>query len=304
MAFWEKGKTEEQINAVSERVNKVENDVADIIKTNMHIDKQFNIANEQQKKLYEDNIEMKKALISLTNNQKKLEEQLKDVLSAKKDIVNESNSENAAKNKFPDELSIEDICKHLKISKLDATAFRYYLHDIGVMALKINKYRNTYSLIDDYDSLECELKQYIHVHNSRTITFFKDSLKFFDMNKDKIVDSVEKYYRQLEQFNKSKEIINSTKSKGYKDEIHKICGTRDYYDENKWSAIYKEYSKIKPNWFNIFKKYESEWLENHPEYDKNSKRNKEFPLTRFKYIIEVFNDGDILLRIACELFVA
>lgn len=124
------------------------------------------------------------------------------------------------------------------------------------------------------------------------------------MNKDKIVDSVEKYYRQLEQFNKSKEIINSTKSKGYKDEIHKICGIRDYYDENKWSAIYKEYSKIKPNWFNIFKKYESEWLENHPEYDKNSKRNKEFPLTRFKYIIEVFNDGDILLRIACELFVA
>lgn len=303
MAFWEKGKTEEQINAVSERINKVESDVADIIKTNLHIDERFNNTNEQQKKLYEDNIEMRKALIYLTNNQKKLEEQLKEVLSAKKSIVSESKSENAAKNKFPGELSIEEICKHLKISKLDATAFRFYLHDIGIMAIKINKYRNTYSLVDNYDSLECELKQYIHIHNSRTIMFLKESFEYFDLHKDEIVDSVEKYYRQLDQFNKSKEIINSTKSKGYKDEIHKICGIKGNYDEKKWSVIYRECSKIKPNWFNIFKKYESEWLESHPEYDKNSKHNKEFPLTRFKYIIEAFNDGDILLRIACELFV-
>ena len=125
MAFWEKGKTEEQINAVSERVNKVENDVADIIKTNLHIDKQFNIANEQQKKLYEDNIEMKKALISLTNNQKKLEEQLKDVLSAKKDIVNESNSENAAKENGGHESTLtkpEDMERFIAETNVDALA--------------------------------------------------------------------------------------------------------------------------------------------------------------------------------------
>ena len=80
--------------------------------------------------LYEDNIEMRKVLISLTNNQKKLEEQLKEVLSTKREIVNESKEENNTKNIFPDELSIEDICKYLRISKLDATAFRYYLHDM------------------------------------------------------------------------------------------------------------------------------------------------------------------------------
>lgn len=305
MTFLGRGKSEEQFDRVISRIDKVENDISEITKTNLHIDEKFNDVNNKQQELFDNDVALKKELIYWVSEQKKLEEKLKIIIDEQRNVIKDYENEKSAKNNFSDEISVEDMCKYLRLPKLDATSFRYYLHDIGLMDLKINKYRNTYSVSDSYFSEEHDIKEHIHVHNKRVITFYKSALSYFEQKKSEIIESVDKYYRQLDQFNKSKDNIAQAKSLSYIEELHGICGISktDNYNGYKWGLIYKEYSKLNPNWEKNYFEYKNNWIEEHPDYDDKAETNKEYPLTKLKYIISHFNDGDILLRIACELYI-
>lgn len=237
---------------------------------------------------------------------KHLNSDLAEFKKWKEEQNRESVAIETAKTVLPDTLTYKEVCQSLKdFTYLTTTTLKYHLYECGIMELKINPIHNTFRISENFNKSESELKKYIHMTDG-AITFDKTILDYFTNNPKGLQESIDRYIRKQKQFNKSKEIINAKKAKNYIDEIHHICGlsVNGNYNGEKYGTIYQEYSKVRKNWYNEFKKYETDWLNSHPEYDKNSKHNKEYPLTRLKYIISILNDGDVLLKIACELFVA
>lgn len=199
-----------------------------------------------------------------------------------------------AKEELPDTLTYKEVCQSLNgFSYLDVTSFKYYLYENGILDLKINPIRNTYRISSDYDNSTSELKQYIHITDG-VITFDKAVLDYLVKNSKELQNSINKYNRKQNQFNKSKQHLAEIQVIDYQAEINKICGINDTYDGKKWGMIYKRYELDHKNWKKSYEVWKEKYLEEHPYYKY---------ATQITYLVQEVGDGDVLLKIACELFV-
>ena len=287
MGFWEK-KNEKDYDAEIALLNKRQNELS--VKTDENksevislgidfgeykefIGNQFNEVWDFMKSLNSDLSEFKKWK----------EEQKREIDSTKK-----------AKAELSNTLTCQEVSDALTgFSYLTQTSFKYYLYELGIMDLKINPVNNTYKISSNYDNSVSELKQYIHI-TDRAITFDKDVLDYLMNNSKELQESIYRYVRKQNQYNKSKRHLAEIQVTDYQAEINKICGTYTSYDKDKWAKIYGIYKKYHPNFWNEHKKYVEKFLKENP--------NEKKP-TMITYLVQEVGDGDVLLKIACELFV-
>ena len=213
----------------------------------------------------------------------------------------ETKATEKAKIQLPDTLTYKEICDSLYgFTYLDQTSFKYYLYEQGILSLKINRIRNTYKLSENFANSISEIKQHIHVTDG-AITFDKDILDFLIKNSSDLQNSINRYIRKQKQFNTSKQHLSEVELKNYQKEIGLICGVDSgeskNYNPQKWGMIYKRYEVDHKNWLKKYDLWAEKFLQEHPnyKYDKPS---------RIKYLVQEVGDGDVLLKIACELFVA
>ena len=212
----------------------------------------------------------------------------------------EQNKENiaieTAKTLLPDTLTYKEVCQSLKdFTYLTVTTFKYYLYECGIMDLKINPIHNTFRISENFDKTESELKKYIHTTDG-AITFDKNILEYLTNNPKGLQNSIDKYIRKQKQFNESKEHLSEVEIKNFQAEICAICGTKESYDKEKWTLIYNRYEKDHPNYRKNYDAFADAYISEHP--------NAKYKPSVVKYLVHECGDGDVLLKIACELFVA
>lgn len=215
-----------------------------------------------------------------------------------KAMEEEKKKESEIKQNLPNVLTCDDICSEITgVKGLDKTTLKYYLYELDLLTLKINKYRNTYRVVPNYKDICTEISSYMDV-NSGIITFDKNVLPYFKSHFKDLQNSVDRYLRKNIQYSKSKDRIDALKVNNYQTEICNICGTdsNGNYDATKWGQIYSRYSIEHKNWRNEYNKWADNYMTEHP-------RAKYRP-TQITYLVQKVGDGDILLKIACELFVA
>lgn len=206
-----------------------------------------------------------------------------------------------AKECLPDTLTYKEVCNSLKEFRYMSTAsFKYYLYECGLLDLKINPIHNTYKISENFASTEIEIKKFINVTNG-AITFDKGVLEYLTNNPKDLQEALNRYTRRLKQYHKSKENISETQVKNYRKEIGKICGitdsTGDNYNGQRWGMVYKRYGIDHNGWEEKCKEWKKTAVKDRPwKYQKHEP-------TKLEYLIEVCGDGDVLLKIACELFV-
>lgn len=208
----------------------------------------------------------------------------------------ENKATEKAKSELPDTLTYKEICDSLEgFNYLDQTSLKYYLYENDILDLKINRVRNTYKISDNFGDSNFEIKKYIHVTDG-VITFSKDVLEFLVNNSQDLQNSIDRYIRKQKQFNESKQHLSEVEIKNFQKEIGQICGVGNNYDKNKWKMIYKRYEDDHKDWLKKYDLWTEKFLQEHPnyKYDKPS---------RIMYLVKEAGDGDVLLKIACELFV-
>lgn len=213
----------------------------------------------------------------------------------------ENKATEKAKSELPDTLTYKEICDSLDgFNYLDQTSFKYYLYENNILDLKINRVRNTYKISDNFGTSNSEIRKYIHVTDG-VITFSKDVLEFLVNNSQDLQNSIDRYIRKQKQFNESKQHLSEVEIKNFQKEIGIICGVdsgeNKNYNPKKWGMIYKRYEVDHKDWLNKYDLWAEKFLQEHPnyKYDKPS---------RIMYLVQEVGDGDVLLKIACELFVA
>ena len=228
------------------------------------------------------------------NFMKGLNSDLAEFKKWKEEQHQEAKSIRKAKEELPNTLTYKEVCQSLNgFSYLDVTSFKYYLYENGILDLKINPIRNTYRISSDYDNSTSELKQYIHITDG-VITFDKAVLDYLVKNSRELQNSINKYNRKQNQFNKSKQHLAEIQVTDYQAEINRICGIKDSFDGKKWGMIYKKYELDHKNWKKNYEVWKEKYLEEHPHYKY---------ATQITYLVQKAGDGDVLLKIACELFV-
>ena len=232
---------------------------------------------------------------------KHMNSELEEFKQWKEEQSKESKAIEKAKIQLPDTLTYKEICNSLDgFTYLDSTSFKYYLYEQGILDLKINRIRNTYKISENFSNSTSEIKQYIHVTDG-AITFDKDVLGFLLKNPSNLQNSIDRYIRKQKQFNESKQHLSEVEIKNFQKEIGIICGVDSgenrNYNPKKWGMIYKRYDVDHKDWLKKYDLWANKFLQEHPnyKYDKPS---------RIMYLVQEVGDGDVLLKIACELFVA
>lgn len=219
----------------------------------------------------------------------------------KEDHERENRAIEKAKSILPDSLTYEEVSKSLQgFTYLDSTSFKYYLYEQGILDLKINRIRNTYKISENFGNITSDIKKYVHVTDG-AITFDKNILEFLIENSQNLQNSIDRYIRKQKQFNESKQHLSEVEIKNLQKEIGIICGVDNANGKNfnskKWGMIYKRYEIDHKDWLKKYDLWAKKFLQEHPnyQYDKPS---------RVMYLVQEVGDGDVLLKIACELFVA
>ena len=234
-------------------------------------------------------------LLTRYNNMSKEYYEMKKLID---DLKNEQKYEIELKEQNVDILTCTDVCKKLSLKKLNQTSLKYYLYEIGLLTLNINKHLNTYKVVPDYEKINPKIGKYMHI-KGRAITFDKDALIFFNEHIEQLKESVERYLRKQSQFKESKQHLSTLEIKNYQDEIGLICGVNkngNKYDASKWAAIYKRYEVDHNGWLKKYYLWVDQFLKDNPDYQYSKP-------SRVTYLVQEVGDGDVLLKIACELFV-
>ena len=219
----------------------------------------------------------------------------------KEEQTHDNKATEKAKSVLPDTLTYEEVCISLQgFTYLDQTSFKYYLYENGILDLKINRVRNTYKISENFGNSNSEIKKYIHVTEG-VITFSKDVLEFLINNSQDLQNSIDRYIRKQKQFNESKQHLSEVEIKNFQKEIGIICGVdigeSKNYNPKKWGMIYKRYEADHKDWLKKYNLWAEKFLQEHPNYQYNKP-------SRVTYLVQEVGDGDVLLKIACELFVA
>ena len=191
-----------------------------------------------------------------------------------------------------DILDIRALCRELKFSGLDVTKVKYFLYKKGIYDIKINEFRDSYFLKSSFgDDTDKELLSLIHT-NGKKITFSKDIIEYFNKNNDEVIDSIASYDAKNNQYKVSRKNVAAKQIQNYKEEIKNICGSDS---PARWIEIYKEFSKTFPTFYEDHKRYAEKYAEEHP--------NAKYTFPKIDYVVKVMQQGNILLKIACHLYV-
>lgn len=191
-----------------------------------------------------------------------------------------------------DILDIRALCRELKFSGLDVTKVKYFLYKKGIYDIKINEFRDSYFLKSSFgDDTDKELLSFIHT-NGKKITFSKDIIEYFNKNNDEVIDSIASYDAKNNQYKVSRKNVAAKQIQNYKEEIKNICGSDS---PARWIEIYKEFSKTFPTFYEDHKRYAEKYAEEHP--------NAKYTFPKIDYVVKVMQQGNILLKIACHLYV-
>lgn len=195
--------------------------------------------------------------------------------------------ENTAKNS-KDNYTFDEICPILKVKNLNTSTLKYYLHENGLMNLKINPNKNHFSLnLDNLNHVGQDLLNCIDINDNK-ISFKPEFIDYIKSKYQEVLSSIVRYNRKQEQYKISKKNLESRNITNYKEEIKAICGT----DSNeKWNAIYKIFSNTYKNFYNEYEKYKTE---NHVD--------GRYDISRVAYVVSVMGEGNYLLKIACDLY--
>ena len=236
----------------------------------------------------EENNRINKAIENLLDRISILEEQ-------KKDDINVVVSTNTVlkPSEVNDILDIRSLCRELNIPGFAPTNLKYYLYEHGIFDMKINEFRNSYFVKQNFDeSVDKELLNYIHI-SKKKITFSKDIITYFESNQDKIKKSIVRYEKKEKEYKIARKNVSVKRVEDYKEEVKRICGMDS---PAKWTPMYKEFSKTFPNFYKDWEKADKKFKENNPEHP-----NWKYP--KVEFIVNDMQQGNVLLKIACQLYV-
>lgn len=236
----------------------------------------------------EENNEINKAIKNLLERISILEEQKKDEIT-----VNNLNNSELKPPEVNDILDIRSLCRELNIPGFAPTNLKYYLYEHGIFDMKINEFRNSYFIKSTFDeSVDKELLNYIHI-SKKKITFSKDIITYFESNQDKIRESIIRYEKKEKEYKIARKNVSVKRVEDYKEEVKRICGMNS---SAKWTPMYKEFSKTFPNFYKDWEKADKKFKENnleHPDWN--------YP--KVDFIVNDMQQGNVLLKIACQLYV-
>lgn len=238
-------------------------------------------------KLDEDNIKINNVIENLLKRISILEKQKKD-----ESEINVTNNTELSKSQSDDILDIRTLCRELNISGFGTTNVKYYLFEHGIYNMKINECKNSYSIKPKFDeSTDKELAEYIHI-NKKKITFSRKIIDYFRRNETLVKESICRYDKKNKEYKIAKKNVSTKMVQNYREEIKRICGLNS---PEKWVPLYNEFSKTFPNFYKDFEKAKKEYREQHPTI--------EHDLTKVVYVVENMQQGNVLLKIACQLYV-
>ena len=191
-------------------------------------------------------------------------------------------------------LSANEVAKELSIPLLNGTEFKYFLYLEGLLSMNFNqnsrRARASYKISDKYENIDHEFKQYIIIDSAANFSFNPEIIPLLHNYTEKIYDSLRKSQRRRAKYNESQKVLEKKLQCNYRIEINKICGIKDKYDKEKYKKLYEKYMQAvdHKSLFTDWNKYKEEV---------NDK------ITCLDYIVNELKHGDILLRLACELFV-
>lgn len=282
---------------LNELVIKTNDNTNDIVAVRRDIDYIKLETSEENKNLYDEISELKKSLLEINNSidfevdnykrkievieneKKKLQEELKNAINL-----------NMIKG---DNLTFTDVCKNGIIPNINTSQLKYYLYEIGVMSMSINKERNTFSInSDNLNMIDKELIDCLYIDENKLL-FKQGFLDYVNNNKDEIIKSARRYSEKQNQYKSSKKNLESRNVANYRNEIASICNKDGNYEQDKsrWKAIYDIFMIKYPDVFKDRKKY----IDEH-EKDRNRK------ITMVDYIVSIMGEGNYLLKITCDLY--
>lgn len=243
--------------------------------------------NNYRNKSDEDNIKINNVIENLLKRISILEKQKKD-----ESEINVTNNTELSKSQSDDILDIRTLCRELNISGFGTTNVKYYLFEHGIYNMKINECKNSYSIKSKFDkNADKELVGYIHI-NKKKITFSRKIIDYFRRNETLVKESICRYDKKNKEYKIAKKNVSTKMVQNYREEIKRICGLNS---PEKWIPLYNEFSKTFPNFYKDFEKAKKEYREKHPTV--------EHDLTKIAYVVEDMQQGDVLLKIACQLYV-
>lgn len=223
-----------------------------------------------------------------------LQSSVSDLQKEKEELARERRESNGVESAISDVLIYKDVCRIIDIRYLTETTMKYYLYEQGLLDIKINKVHNSFRISPRYERIHSPLKEYIHIRNN-TFVFDPAIIDYLKNHRNELELSISRYQKKSRCFTRTKEKLDATEIKNFRSEVNRICGTGDNYDKDKWAAIYRKYEADHPDFAEEYKSYVREYMSVHS--------SAKYKPTKIMYLIQERNDGDILLKIACELFV-
>lgn len=235
----------------------------------------------------EENNEINKAIKNLLERISILEEQKKDEIT-----VNNLNNSELKPPEVNDILDIRSLCRELNIPGFAPTNLKYYLYEHGIFDMKINEFRNSYFIKSTfYESVDKELLNYIHISKKKS-HLVKTSLHILRVIKIRS-GSLLSDMKKRKEYKIARKNVSVKRVEDYKEEVKRICGMNS---SAKWTPMYKEFSKTFPNFYKDWEKADKKFKENnleHPDWN--------YP--KVDFIVNDMQQGNVLLKIACQLYV-
>ena len=270
----------EETGLISQRVNEVEKSSKDKIES--VINKMQLDMDDFESKRVEENKKMNETIAMLMEKIRIIEEQKND--NSEKSVDNA----NVNPSVMDDILNLNTLCKQVDIPLFSPTRAKYFLYENGVYDMRVNEFRDAYTLKKELDeSVNKELIKFIHT-DGKNITFSKDIIEYLYKNKQSVLESVTRYEAKKKQYNLSRRNLAAKQVQNYREEIKSICGTGS---GERWVEIYKVFAKTFPSFYDNHKKYASE---HHVD--------GEYDISKVRYVVEIMQQGNVLLKIACELY--
>ena len=276
----------EETGLIAQRVNEVETNSKDEIRlavNKIHLDIQT-----YETERLKDNKETNDLIAILMERINKLEESKIDTSSRYTGNVKIKEPQ-----QDDDILNIDSLYEKIKFPKLTSTKLKYFLYENGIYDMKINETRDSYSLKETFSKdANSELIKYIHTDGEK-VTFSKDIVDYLINKKLDILDSSNRYDAKKEQYKISRNKVAAKQVKNYEDEVKRICKVSNNETSRKrYNNVYNVFAKTFPTFFQDLKKYREE---HHVD--------GKYDITIVKYVVEIMQQGNLLLKIACELYV-
>lgn len=197
-------------------------------------------------------------------------------------------------------MTCKDIATELKceFKNLDETVFKYYLYEKGLLNLNFGRDRNTYFLKVEKEISDNPLYSFLHKQKSKSgkivFVFSREILSYIRDDSEFFKKSIATFIDKNKQYRKSKRRLTTLQVENYRNEINKYCGTGDSFNAHRWGLLYSRYSVDHKDWQKKYNVWREKMIKENPKC-----KNK---FTKIYYLVEICNDGDVLLKIAIELF--